>query len=203
MCGYDDPEVEAKWFSERRIEVAEYLQPGGVIHGMIADEPAWHAAPYVSLWAIESFEGPGALGWWAISGDLPNDHVSASKAGNPRDTIQAMASLWRETAGYMERGDVLWNMHSDGDNLATPREVLPWQVQLHPVMEPKHENISGYEAQLAEGCREVWRAQRWLGCDAARPRLLTGCSSQTRSIRLPLRGLCCVQQTARQYPQRS
>lgn len=85
-----------------------------------------------------------------------------------------------------ENGDVLWNMHSDGDNLATPREVdfsvifpteeaalqfavhmlkneqkvsfsayegndeMPWQVQTHPVMEPNHENISGYESQLAE-----------------------------------------------------
>ena len=85
-----------------------------------------------------------------------------------------------------ENGDVLWNMHRDGDNLATPREVdfsvifpteeaalqfavhmlkneqkvsfsaydgndeLPWQIQTHPVMEPNHENIAGYEAQLAE-----------------------------------------------------
>ena len=106
MCDYDDPEVEAKWFSERRIEVAEYLQREGVIHGKIANEPAWHAAPYVSLWAIESFERPGSLGWWVISGDLPNDYVSASKAGNPREAIQAIATLWREAAEYMERGEL-------------------------------------------------------------------------------------------------
>jgi Regulator of ribonuclease activity B len=85
-----------------------------------------------------------------------------------------------------ENGDVLWNMHSDGDNLSTPREVdfsvifptadaamqfavhmlknaqkvsfsayegsdeLPWQVQAHPVMEPNHENITGYESHLAD-----------------------------------------------------
>ena len=105
MCNYDDPEVEAKWFSERRIEVAEYLQREGVIHGKIADKPEWHAAPYVSLWAIESFECPGSLGWWAISGDLPNDYVSASKADNPREAIQAIATLWHEAAEYMERGE--------------------------------------------------------------------------------------------------
>jgi len=29
-------------------------------------------------------------------------------------------------------------------------EEMPWQVQAHPTMEPTHENISGYEAQLAE-----------------------------------------------------
>lgn len=27
-------------------------------------------------------------------------------------------------------------------------EDMPWQVQAHPVMEPTHENITGYEAQL-------------------------------------------------------
>lgn len=29
-------------------------------------------------------------------------------------------------------------------------DELPWQVQAHPIMEPTHENITGYEAQLAE-----------------------------------------------------
>jgi len=29
-------------------------------------------------------------------------------------------------------------------------DELPWQVQAHPVMEPTHENITGYEEQLAE-----------------------------------------------------
>lgn len=29
-------------------------------------------------------------------------------------------------------------------------DELPWQVQAHPVMEPTHENIIGYEEQLAE-----------------------------------------------------
>lgn len=29
-------------------------------------------------------------------------------------------------------------------------DEMPWQVQAHPVMEPTHEAISGYEAQLAE-----------------------------------------------------
>ena len=29
-------------------------------------------------------------------------------------------------------------------------EEFPWQVEAHPTMVPNHENISGYEAQLAE-----------------------------------------------------
>jgi hypothetical protein len=27
---------------------------------------------------------------------------------------------------------------------------MPWQVQAHPVMEPTHENITGYEKQLGD-----------------------------------------------------
>lgn len=29
-------------------------------------------------------------------------------------------------------------------------EEMPWQVHAHPVMEPTHENITGYESQLGE-----------------------------------------------------
>ncbi|MFC7421714.1 DUF4826 family protein [Iodobacter arcticus] len=41
---------------------------------------------------------------WAISGDLPNDYVSAYKAKNPKEAIHAIASLWQEAAQYMARG---------------------------------------------------------------------------------------------------
>ena len=105
MPDYDDPEVEAQWFAERRKEISEYLGREGVAHGQIGIEPAWHLAPYVSVWAIESLVSPGSVGWWAISGDMPNDYVSASKARNPREALQAIASLWHEAAQYMARGE--------------------------------------------------------------------------------------------------
>jgi hypothetical protein len=105
MPDYDDPELEAQWFSERREEVANYLKGEGVMHGQIGDEPAWHVAPYVSIWAIEGLKSPGSVGWWAISGDLPNDYVPASKAKNPKEAMVAIASLWQEAAQYMARGE--------------------------------------------------------------------------------------------------
>jgi Regulator of ribonuclease activity B len=33
-------------------------------------------------------------------------------------------------------------------------DELPWQVHAHPVMEPTHENISGFESQLGEDAAE-------------------------------------------------
>jgi hypothetical protein len=64
MPDYDDPEVEAQWFAERREEIAHYLGGEGIEHGRIGEEPAWYVAPYVSIWAIESRSNPGRVGWW-------------------------------------------------------------------------------------------------------------------------------------------
>ena len=58
---YDDPNVEERWCSERRSEVAAYLAAEGVTHGRIGEWPAWHLAPHVSIWAIESQAKPGGL----------------------------------------------------------------------------------------------------------------------------------------------
>ena len=105
MPDYDNPEIEAKWFAECRVEVAEYLKHEGVTHGKIGEKPAWSVAPYVSIWAIESHKSPGSVGWWAISGDLPNDYVSGSSAGTPQEAMRAIASLWKEKSQYMARGE--------------------------------------------------------------------------------------------------
>ena len=105
MPDYDNPEVEAQWCAERRAEVSAYLQHEGLVHGRIGVEPAWHLAPYVSVWAVESLVSPGSVGWWAISGDMPNDYVSSSRAGTPREAVRAIASLWQDAARCMARGE--------------------------------------------------------------------------------------------------
>ena len=101
---YDDPAVEERWCSERRSQVADYLSGQGVNHGRIGEWPAWHVAPYVSIWAIESMRSPGSVGWWVISGDLPTDYVSADTIKHPREAIRAISARWLEVAGTMRRG---------------------------------------------------------------------------------------------------
>ncbi|MGN6829126.1 DUF4826 family protein [Paucibacter sp. M5-1] len=105
MPDFDDPEIDAQWCAERRREVAEYLRGEGLSHGRIGENPAWHVAPFVSVWAIENLASQTSVGWWAISGDMPNDYVSGSRASNPREAVQAIASLWQEAAQYMARGE--------------------------------------------------------------------------------------------------
>lgn len=100
-----DSEANSQWRAERRNEVAVYLQDEGISHGNIGEEPAWQVPPHVSVWAIESLGVPGNVGWWVISGDLPHDYVSADAAKNPREAVQAIASIWAEAAHYMSRGE--------------------------------------------------------------------------------------------------
>lgn len=68
---YDDPAVDEAWCADQRQVVADYLSSQNVTHGRIGEWPAWHVAPYVSMWAIESLSRPNDIGWWVICGDLP------------------------------------------------------------------------------------------------------------------------------------
>jgi hypothetical protein len=101
---YDGPDVEELWCAERRAEVAGYLERERVSHGRIGEWPAWHLAPYVSVWAVESDTKPGWVGWWVICGDLPNDRVSGESIKHPRDAMRAIAKVWLEQAEAMAQG---------------------------------------------------------------------------------------------------
>lgn len=105
MVNYDDPAQEGRWCEERRAEVAAYLKDEGVAHGRIGEWPAWHVAPYVCIWAVESAARPEWVGWWVICGDLPTDYVSADAIKHPRDAMRAISKRWLEVSGYMSRGE--------------------------------------------------------------------------------------------------
>ena len=94
---YDDPEVEERWCNKQRTIVADYLRSQKVKHGEVGEWPAWHVAPYASIWVIESLIQPGAIGWWVICGDLPTDYISSSDVKppqHPRKAIRVIAQRW-------------------------------------------------------------------------------------------------------------
>jgi hypothetical protein len=102
----DDPAVEMQWCEQRRADVTAYLQRQGVEHGHVGEWPAWHVAPHVSIWAIESKKSPEWVGWWVICGDLPADYVSAESIKHPRDAMRSIAAQWREAARLMASGEI-------------------------------------------------------------------------------------------------
>lgn len=94
---YEDPEVLEQWCIQRRSQVSDYLQSQNVKHGRVGDWSAWHVAPYVSIWAIESLARPDWIGWWVICGDLPTDYISSADVESPqhpRKAIRAIADRW-------------------------------------------------------------------------------------------------------------
>ena len=106
MTDYNDPNEEERWCEEERTKVKIYLEQAGVLHGKIGEWPAWHIAPYVSIWAIESMKAPGSVGWWVISGDGPTDYVSAEEIKHPRDALRAIGQQWEEISEHMSSGHV-------------------------------------------------------------------------------------------------
>jgi hypothetical protein len=94
---YDDPDVEERWCNEQQKIVADYLRSQKVKHGRIGEWPAWHVAPYASIWAIESLARPEWIGWWVICGDLPTDYISSADvkpAQHPRKAMRVFAQNW-------------------------------------------------------------------------------------------------------------
>lgn len=106
----DNAEADDRWCQSQRQIVVEYLRRHGVEHGAIGEWPAWHLAPYVSIWAIESIARPGWIGWWAISGDLPTDYISSSEVDgpqHPRKAMKVFARNWLELINAWNSGGIV------------------------------------------------------------------------------------------------
>ncbi|HEV2748674.1 MAG TPA: DUF4826 family protein [Allosphingosinicella sp.] len=140
---YDDPDVEDAWCEERLGEVAAYVRDQRIPHRSIGEWPAWHVAPYVSIWALESATRPGWVGNWVICGDLPTDHVGKAEAEDPREAVRAFARRWREAAPLMGRGE----SHAEVMIGRTPEE----RKSLAPLLQSRAELL----ARWAED-DEIW-----------------------------------------------
>jgi hypothetical protein len=120
---YDDPKVEKRWVNSRRKDVELYLTSQRVKRGRIGSWPAWHVAPYVSVWAIESATRPEWVGWWVICGDLPTDYVSAKTIKHPREAVRAFAKRWLSFAADLKKGQITTNIHVEAPEEA--KELAP------------------------------------------------------------------------------
>lgn len=108
MTDLNEAEEEA-WCNSERDRVIAYLKGEGLSHGEVGEWPAWHVAPYVAVWAIESVTKPGWVGWWAISGDLPCDYATCGPERHPREGMRDIAVRWKHAAETWARnGSVDW-----------------------------------------------------------------------------------------------
>lgn len=99
-------EEEAAWVEEQRDSVARYLRGENVPYREIGEWPAFHVQPIIAIFAIESAENPGRVGYWSISGDCPTDAVAFSwTVDHPREAIRHFSRTWGEAAECMLRGE--------------------------------------------------------------------------------------------------
>jgi hypothetical protein len=80
---------------------------------------------------------PGSVGWWAVSGDLPTDYLSAFTVRSPRAAIAAFAIRWADAASQMSRGAM-----PSGMSLGKPSE---WP-QLAPLLQSRAALLSDWAA---------------------------------------------------------
>jgi hypothetical protein len=96
---------EEIWINGQRRCAEEYLRTQQVDHRGVGEYPAFHLDPYVALWAVQSKNSPGSIGWWAITGDLPTDYISSKEGRHPREALRAFARHWSEVSEFMLRGE--------------------------------------------------------------------------------------------------
>lgn len=102
---FDDPAREAAWVREQREVVIEYLAREQVSHLGVPEKPEWLLAPYVAIWSVSSKKRLGAVGWWAITGDVPTDYVSSSEIRDARMAMLVFSLRWAKASKQMAAGE--------------------------------------------------------------------------------------------------
>lgn len=100
----DDPD-DAAWVARQRQNVVDYLASQRCDHNGVSAEPRWFVSPYVAVWAVRSKANPEWVGWWAISGDLPTDYMTAAGRRSTGDVLIAFADQWQAAAERMKYGE--------------------------------------------------------------------------------------------------
>jgi Domain of unknown function (DUF4826) len=113
----DDPGEREQWHAMLRPQVTAYLASQRISHGAIGEVPAWYVFPHISIWAVESANAAGWVGWWVICGDCPTDYVTCTGDRTPRSAVEELAVRWREGAAVMMRGQppLDWSVGNSGD----------------------------------------------------------------------------------------
>jgi hypothetical protein len=95
-------EAEEEWCAEQRNLVVAYLVKQGLAAPNVGEWPAWHIAPVIAVWAVESQSRPDWVGWWAISGDVPTDYTTCGEERHPREALRDIGHRWSEEAAAQD-----------------------------------------------------------------------------------------------------
>ncbi|MEM6393305.1 MAG: DUF4826 family protein [Planctomycetota bacterium] len=134
-----DPK-EAAWAVRQREVVESYLQEQGCEHAGVSLEPRWFLSPYLAVWAVRSKADPDFIGWWAISGDVPTDYLTATdNIQCVADVLSAFSYQWSEAAEKIRNGEYA--------GFGSPQN----SDELEPLLIARAGLLQKFAAQLREG----------------------------------------------------
>ncbi len=126
----DDQKFE-KWVIDQRKVVESYLQKEGIDNPSVGPWPAFEVSPYFAIWAVESKQVPGKIGWWAFSGDCPTDYVSEDGSCHPRNALKILLDNWHSYIPHMKSGNQPPNTtFGDESNLSELGQLLENRVKV-------------------------------------------------------------------------
>ena len=116
-------EEDDRWCVAQRQQVLAYLSEEGFEAPNVGEWPAWHVAPLISIWVVESVERPDSVGWWVVSGDFPTDYTTCEGERHPRQALRDIGSRWRDAAARWADGKsaVGWSLRNPDQE----RELVP------------------------------------------------------------------------------
>ncbi len=119
------------WVGKNRKIVFYYLEGQGIENPSVAEWPAFEVAPHFGIWAIESKEVAGKIGWWAFSGDCPTDYVTEDGKCHPRAALQNLLLGWESYIPDMKEGRQPPGVKfGDGSNLKELGDLLEARVEV-------------------------------------------------------------------------
>ncbi|NMN87827.1 MULTISPECIES: DUF4826 family protein [unclassified Novosphingobium] len=124
-------EDEDRWCAEQRANVIAYLAGEKCASTSVGEWPAWYMPPLLSVWAVESAERPGSVGWWAISGDFPTDYTECRGERHPRQGLRDIGRRWQIAAEQWLKGETAqsWRL-GDGKRHAELAPLLAARAKM-------------------------------------------------------------------------
>ena len=123
----DDKEFE-NWVTQERKTVELYLSNQGIENPNVGPWPAFEIAPKFAIWAVESKQVAGKIGWWAFSGDCPTDYVTEDGSCHPRNALRILLQNWHNYIPYMKRAEQPPETNLGGGDLPELGDLLEKRV---------------------------------------------------------------------------
>jgi len=97
-------EQQATWVRDQFQKANAYLAEKGILTERVLTKESRYLIPQIAIW---KFDVQGTTEkTWAISGEVPTDHISANAAGTARDALRYFCYRWQLQADkILQEGD--------------------------------------------------------------------------------------------------